>query len=60
MHQNPQSVFSNHKQMVQHSILSLVVKTMEQCVIPTLDSYVTIITFFIYGYSNLDMTCLFL
>jgi len=32
--------------MVQHVIPSLVVKTMEQYVIPTLDSYVTITTFF--------------
>ncbi len=32
--------------MVQHAILSLVVKTMEQYVIPALDSCVTSITFF--------------
>jgi hypothetical protein len=29
MHQNPQSAFSNYKQMVQHSISSLVVKTID-------------------------------
>jgi len=39
-------MFMNHKQMVQHAILSLVVKTMEQYVILTLDSCVIAITFF--------------
>ncbi len=46
IHQNPQIVFLNHKQMVQHAIPLLVVKTMEQYVIPTLDSCVTITTSF--------------
>ncbi len=39
-------MFPNFKQMVQHAILSLVVKTMEQYVILVLDSCVTTITFF--------------
>jgi hypothetical protein len=46
MHQNSQSVFSNYKQMVQHSISSFVVKTIDQYVILTLDSYVTITIYF--------------
>ncbi len=46
MHQNPQVVFQNCKQMVQHAITSLVVKTMEQYVIPILDSYVIAIASF--------------
>jgi len=41
MHQNPLVMFLNHKQMVQHVIPSLMAKTMEQYVIPTLDSCVT-------------------
>ncbi len=39
-------MFPKPKQMVQHAILSLVVKTMEQYVIPVLDSCVTTIIFF--------------
>jgi hypothetical protein len=46
MHQNPLVMFSNHKQMVQHVIPSLVAKTMEQYVIPTLDTCVTTTTSF--------------
>jgi hypothetical protein len=45
MHQNPWIVFLNHKQMVRHAILSLVAKTMEQYVIPALDSCVITTTF---------------
>ncbi len=45
MYQNPQIVFLNHKQMVQHAIPLLVAKTMEQYVIPTLDSCVTTTSF---------------
>jgi hypothetical protein len=45
MCQNPQVVFSNYRQMVQHAIPSLVAKTMEYYVIPTLDSCVTTISF---------------
>jgi hypothetical protein len=39
-------MFMNHKQMVKHAIFSLVVKTMEQYVILTLDSCVITIIFF--------------
>jgi hypothetical protein len=41
MHQNPLVMFLNYKQMVQQVIPSLVVKTMDHYVIPTLDSCVT-------------------
>jgi hypothetical protein len=41
MCQNPQIVFLNHKQIVQHAIPSLVAKTMEQSIILALDSCVT-------------------
>jgi hypothetical protein len=39
-------MFPNFKQIVQHAILSFVIKTMEQYVILALDSCVTTITFF--------------
>jgi hypothetical protein len=42
MCQNPWVVFPNQKQMVQHHVPSLVVKTMEQYVVPILKSCVTI------------------
>jgi hypothetical protein len=37
MHQNPQVVFFNQKQMIQHAILSLMAKTMDYNVMLTLD-----------------------
>jgi hypothetical protein len=37
MHYNPHVMFPNYKQMVQHAIPSLVVKTMEQYVMSVLD-----------------------
>jgi hypothetical protein len=40
MHQNPQVVFFNRKQMVQHAIISLMVKTMEHYVMIVLGSCV--------------------
>jgi hypothetical protein len=46
MHQNPQVQFSNNKQMVQHAIPSLVAKTMDKYVLPTLDSCVPVTTSF--------------
>jgi hypothetical protein len=60
MRYNPQVVFMNREQMIQHAILSLVAKTMEQYVILALDSCVTTTTFFIYECPYLDMTHLFL
>jgi hypothetical protein len=47
MCKNPRVVFLNRKQMVQHVIPSLVVKTMEQYVIIVLDSCVST-TFFLF------------
>jgi hypothetical protein len=46
MCKNPYVVFPNNNQMIQHAILSLGAKTMEQYVMPTLDSGGTIIFFF--------------
>lgn len=46
MCQNPRIVFPNQKQMVQHTILSLVVKTMDHYVMPALDSCVITTTSF--------------
>jgi hypothetical protein len=43
--QNPEIVFPNMKQMVQHAIPKLVVKTMEKIVMPTLESYLTTSSF---------------
>jgi hypothetical protein len=40
MCQNPKVVFPNKKQMVQHTIPSLVAKTMDHYVMPTLNSCV--------------------
>jgi hypothetical protein len=45
MCQNPQVVFFNRKQIVQHAVPSLVAKTMEQFIILALDSCVTTISF---------------
>jgi hypothetical protein len=46
MHQNPQVRFSNNNQMVQHAIPSLVLKTMDKYVLPSLDSCVMVTTSF--------------
>jgi hypothetical protein len=46
MCQNPRVVFPNQKQMVQHIILSLMVKTMDHYVMSTLDSCVIVTTSF--------------
>lgn len=37
MHYNPHAMFANYKQIVQHAITSLMVKTMEQYVMLALD-----------------------
>jgi hypothetical protein len=44
--QNPQIVFPNQKQVVQHAILELVAKTMEKFVILVLESCITTSTSF--------------
>jgi hypothetical protein len=41
LRQNPQIVFPNWKQMVQHAIPKLVAKTMENFMMPTLKSCIT-------------------
>jgi hypothetical protein len=60
MHQNPQVQFPNQKQMVQHAIPSLVAKTMDKCVLPTLDSCVTATTSFNLWMSRFGHDTLFL
>ncbi len=59
MCQNPQVVFPNHKQMVQHVIPSLVLRPWNS-MNPTLDSCDQQQPLLIYGYLDLNMTFLFL
>jgi putative flippase GtrA len=45
LRQNLLIVFPNRKQMVQHAILELVAKTMEKCVMSTLEFYIITTSF---------------
>jgi len=45
LYQNPQIVFPNRKQVVQHAILELVVKTVEKFVMLALESCITTTSF---------------